>query len=527
MAKPVVTCNVDVVLEHSASPQTVALGATASGFPTSWLWTMLFVPLGSTANVGAKGSFTDGASTAQNPSMIADANVDGGYTLQCVATNGDGDSDPLLDRCGGQQAVIVRTEHQRLTLPGDFLYDWGEKYINPTLRTLEGATDISGTAEKVTPVAADLLLIEDSADGNAKKRIQVGSIASGVDATAIHKATAGEFAALTEKVTPIAADLLLIEDSAAGNVKRKVQVGSLVPTENVKLGKNVLHVDGARVDSYTADGTLARPYKTIGAAMAAASGTSLTHIEVAKGVYTENVVFKDYTHVSGPAHGPVGYTTCNILGTVSFPVGVANWSSLHWMFVSGWGAAPSIALVGYAGIYHCSVGGSDRGVVADACGYFEIGDTFISVPLHALHLKNTSYGELYGDVHLDGGTGANKDLLIETGSELFGVLCHINFAHGNVTCTGPLTLDHSPSEREQEFTASGGDQTFTLAKNVAANPNLPAGYAILGVWRNGGRLRYMATPTTNAHYGFTTPTSVVCKDLTASDIIAVQYGTRY
>lgn len=141
MAKPVVTCNADVILSYSASPQTVVLGATATGSPTSWHWTMLSVPPSSTANVGVKGSFTDGVATIQNPSMIATAAVDGGYTIQCVATNGDGDSDPLLDRCSGQQAVIVRTAGQNLWLPGDYLYDWGEKYLNPTLRLLESALE--------------------------------------------------------------------------------------------------------------------------------------------------------------------------------------------------------------------------------------------------------------------------------------------------------------------------------------------------------------------------------------------------
>ena len=47
------------------------------------------------------------------------------------------------------------------------------------------------------------------------------------DADAIHDNVAGEIAAIAEKVTPIAADLLVIEDSAAGNIKKRVQVGNL------------------------------------------------------------------------------------------------------------------------------------------------------------------------------------------------------------------------------------------------------------------------------------------------------------
>lgn len=47
------------------------------------------------------------------------------------------------------------------------------------------------------------------------------------DVDAIHDNVAGEIAAVTEKVTPVAADVVLIEDSAAGDVKKRVQLGSL------------------------------------------------------------------------------------------------------------------------------------------------------------------------------------------------------------------------------------------------------------------------------------------------------------
>lgn len=47
------------------------------------------------------------------------------------------------------------------------------------------------------------------------------------DTDAIHKSTAGEIAALTSKASPVAADLLVIEDSAAANAKKKITVGSI------------------------------------------------------------------------------------------------------------------------------------------------------------------------------------------------------------------------------------------------------------------------------------------------------------
>jgi len=55
-----------------------------------------------------------------------------------------------------------------------------------------------------------------------------GAGASGTtDDDAIHDNVAAEIFAITEKATPISADLLVIEDSAAANVKKKVQVGNL------------------------------------------------------------------------------------------------------------------------------------------------------------------------------------------------------------------------------------------------------------------------------------------------------------
>lgn len=89
------------------------------------------------------------------------------------------------------------------------------------------AAEISAVTEKASPVSADLLLIEDSADSNNKKRVQVGNLPGGTDANAIHKNVAAEISTVTEKASPISADLLLIEDSADSNNKKRVQLGNL------------------------------------------------------------------------------------------------------------------------------------------------------------------------------------------------------------------------------------------------------------------------------------------------------------
>ena len=90
------------------------------------------------------------------------------------------------------------------------------------------AAEITTITEKVTPIAADVLLIEDSADAGNKRRIRVGNLPSVTgDTQAIHDNVAGEIVVITEKAIPINSDVLLIEDSAAANVKKRVQIGNL------------------------------------------------------------------------------------------------------------------------------------------------------------------------------------------------------------------------------------------------------------------------------------------------------------
>ena len=62
-------------------------------------------------------------------------------------------------------------------------------------------------------------------DGEGQVTLDFGNAAT--DGSAIHDNEAGEIAAITEKETPVAADMLLIEDSEDDNAKKKVQIGNL------------------------------------------------------------------------------------------------------------------------------------------------------------------------------------------------------------------------------------------------------------------------------------------------------------
>ncbi len=112
--------------------------------------------------------------------------------------------------------------------------------------------ELEAITEKGTPVADDIILIEDSADDDSKKKILIGSLpaSAGSDSSAIHDNVSAEIDAITEKVTPVNADLIVIEDSAAANVKKKAQIGNIPGISNA-IHDNV----AAEIDSIAEKGT--------------------------------------------------------------------------------------------------------------------------------------------------------------------------------------------------------------------------------------------------------------------------------
>lgn len=72
--------------------------------------------------------------------------------------------------------------------------------------------------------------IEDPAVVDAFKEISniLDSLSiDAIDGDAIHDNVASEISAIGEKVTPVDADIVVLEDSAAGNVKKKAQLGNI------------------------------------------------------------------------------------------------------------------------------------------------------------------------------------------------------------------------------------------------------------------------------------------------------------
>jgi len=183
MAIPIVSCSTDIIYDYSASPRTVQLSATAINSPTSWVWNIKSVPTGSTANIGIKGDFTDSVAVIQNPQIIIDGGVDGGYCFECIATNSSGSSDPRSNLQLSQQLVIVKTKSLQLYLPGDYSYDWGQKYIDPTLRIIESSI----SAEDIPP--SNPSIYDDEFDGATLDTkwswLFAGAPASGVESYSV------------------------------------------------------------------------------------------------------------------------------------------------------------------------------------------------------------------------------------------------------------------------------------------------------------------------------------------------------
>lgn len=112
------------------------------------------------------------------------------------------------------------------------------------------AGEIDAITEKVSPTTSDILLIEDKADSENKKKVEIGNLPV-VDANAIHDNVSGEIAAITDKASPVSTDRVIIEDSAAGNAKKSVQLGNIIATDPDAIHDNVAN----EISAITAKGS--------------------------------------------------------------------------------------------------------------------------------------------------------------------------------------------------------------------------------------------------------------------------------
>ena len=230
---PVPTAGADLTAVHDNVAGEIA-AVTAKGTPTTS--DLLLIEDAAAANV--KKSITIGNLPAATPAAHAASHQNGGGDEISVAGLSGvlADNQPAIPAAGIDTSAI----HDNV------------------------AAEISAIAAKAAPDTGDLLVIEDSTAGNAKKSITIGSLpaaapaahasthengggdeinvgglsgqladnqpaipADGIDTSAIHDNVAAEISAIAAKAIPSTSDLLVIEDAGAANAKKSITIGNL------------------------------------------------------------------------------------------------------------------------------------------------------------------------------------------------------------------------------------------------------------------------------------------------------------
>jgi len=141
--------------------------------------------------------------------------------------------------------VVVASGVQIINFEGAVsLLDEGGKKVTVTISGGGGGGDVEGQKDDVQVVAAATVLnfenVTSVTDEGAGKVTIVGD---DTDDEAIHDNVVGEINAIAAKATPVDADILLIEDSAASWAKKKVTIVNLLATVSGSGASDFLDLD--------------------------------------------------------------------------------------------------------------------------------------------------------------------------------------------------------------------------------------------------------------------------------------------
>jgi hypothetical protein len=129
--------------------------------------------------------------------------------------------------------------------------DHGNRFSAATLEgAIEELANVDGSGPNSVTGKVDWSQIKNMPAGFADGSDDGGGV-GGSDSDAIHKSISAEISTLTAKTTPVVGDLLLIEDSAASNAKKKVSITNLkTPLESVL---NLANLQGTLTDAQVPD----------------------------------------------------------------------------------------------------------------------------------------------------------------------------------------------------------------------------------------------------------------------------------
>jgi len=168
-----------------------------------------------------------------------------------------------------------------------------------------------------------------------------GGSSGGSSPGAVHTTTAGEFAGVTSKPTPASGDIILIEDSAATNSKKRITVGSLPSGGGgTAPGWKDVRDYGAALNGTTDDGPAIRAART-----ALAGGPGVVYIPPGTlrinttelvGGFTVGCSFEDRQWLVGSGRGSVRSGSGSSRGTTTiFGDGTSMDALLMWRSSSG------------------------------------------------------------------------------------------------------------------------------------------------------------------------------------------------
>ena len=190
-----------------------------------------------------------------------------GVDLEFKKVNAGSTKVSVTDDTGNDEIDIDVVEsnvvHQNLSGSGTNTHAQIDTHIADTANP--HATDVgnlgSGTLAELNIAITDATL-DDSGDSRPPSGSAGGDLGGtypsptvndGADGTAIHDDTSGEISVVAEKTTPVNADLLLIEDSAAGNAKKRVQIGNLPGGGGAVFGQDYSRVEDTAQDTTTSN----------------------------------------------------------------------------------------------------------------------------------------------------------------------------------------------------------------------------------------------------------------------------------